>query len=78
MVFRDVTLYANVFLHYQVVAIVDPWEMRDGYHLWFKRYGLYDFVEDLVQPGFDTQIELVDGVLNESSLQPMLMALRSS
>ena len=38
---------AHVFKGYDVVAL-SPACMVDCYHTWFKRYGLYDFLEDLV------------------------------
>lgn len=33
---------------FTTVAVLDQWEARDGYHRWFRRYGLYDYLEDLV------------------------------
>ena len=45
---RDVTLYAHVFRHYEVVATVSDTTLRDSYNVWFKRHGLWDFVEDLL------------------------------
>lgn len=46
--FRDLTLFASVFKKYEVVAVVPMGESPDPYNIWFKRYGLWDFVEDLV------------------------------
>lgn len=47
--FRDLTLFASVFRHYEVVAI-SPADMVDYYHVWFKTNGLWDFVSDLLPP----------------------------
>lgn len=46
-VFRDVTLYGCVFRHYEVVAYAER-EMIDHYALWFRRYGLFDYVSEIV------------------------------
>lgn len=48
-VFRDVTLYASVIRHYEVVATA-PRAMIDDYARWFRRYGLFDFVSELLPP----------------------------
>lgn len=45
---RDVTLAASIRL-YEVIAISPP-AMRTLYATWFKRYGLFDYVEDIVTP----------------------------
>lgn len=45
--FRDLSLFATVFRHYEVVAYADRDEW-DSYSVWFRRYGLFDFVEDIV------------------------------
>lgn len=44
--FRDVTLFAKIFRQYDVVAF-SPADMVDHYAAWFRRYGLFDFVDDL-------------------------------
>lgn len=49
-VFRDVTMYGKIFCHYDVLAECDA-DLRDFYAAWFKRYGLFDFVDQLVKPG---------------------------
>lgn len=59
--FRDVTLVASI-RGYDAVAVVDQWEMRDGYHIWMRRLGLYDYIEDLVAEGdVHAAIEIVGG-----------------
>lgn len=49
LVFRDFCLYASVFKHYEVVALSES-DMIDAYARWFARYGLWDFVLDLLPP----------------------------
>lgn len=48
-VFRDVTLWASIFRHYEIVSTA-PEDMIDYYASWFHRYGLWDYVLDLVPP----------------------------
>lgn len=44
------------------MAVLDDWNMRDGYNLWFRRYGLYDYLDDLVAPGdLGATVEIVGG-----------------
>jgi hypothetical protein len=45
--FREVTLYGRMYRGYEVVAICLPGE-EDFYAPWFKRYGLWDYVADLL------------------------------
>jgi len=47
-VYRDVCLVAKVFRHYDVVALLDNPDMTDFYAQWFRRHGLFDFVDDLI------------------------------
>ena len=59
--FRDLTLVASVFKGYDIVAL-SPTDMLDPYHRWFKRYGLYDFLEDLLPEGsVSCNIQIVGG-----------------
>jgi len=51
-VFRDVCLFAKVFRNYDVVAFSEK-EMIDLYVRWFRKYGLFDYVDDIV-----TRIEI--------------------
>lgn len=46
--YRDVSLWANTFAHYDVVATVDDPDTTDYYNIWFKRYGLWDFIDDII------------------------------
>ena len=48
-VFRDVTLWASIFRGYEVVATSQE-DMIDYYASWFHRYGLWDYVSDLLPP----------------------------
>ena len=45
---RDVSLHASIRL-YEVVAVSPP-DMRSLYADWFKRHGLFDYVEDILTP----------------------------
>lgn len=75
-VFRDVTLYSKVFLHYDVVATCNLDE-QDFYAAWFRRYGLFDFVDDLLQLSqIHPDIELEDGRLDERTLWPTIKTLQ--
>ncbi len=59
--FRDLTLWASI-RGFTNVAVLDDWNMRDGYNLWFRRYGLYDYLDDLVAPGdLGATVEIVGG-----------------
>ena len=46
-VFRDVTLYSNVFLNYNILIECDT-DMKDLYDYWLKIRGAFDFVDDFV------------------------------
>ena len=54
-VFRDVTLYSNVFLDMEVLLLCQA-DMKDLYWYWLKNRGAFDFVEDIVsnrvEPGY--------------------------
>jgi hypothetical protein len=45
--FRDVTLYANIFLNKENVIICKK-GTRTLYWNWIKRFGAHDFIEDLL------------------------------
>lgn len=76
LVFRDVTLYGKVFCHYDVVATCSRDE-QDFYVTWFRRYGLFDFVDALVElREINPDVEITDGLLTEFTLQPMIAAIR--
>ena len=49
--FRDVSLISSI-RGYEVVAVVEEGTVlaRDAYSIWFKRYGLYDYISDLLLP----------------------------
>lgn len=75
-VFRDTCLYAHTFKQYDVVAISQA-EMIDLYARWFRQYGLFDFVDDIVRPGeivrFD--VEITSGKLTAHCLWQVLRVL---
>lgn len=76
-VFRDVSLYGRVFLHYDVVSVVEPWDLRDVYSKWFRTYGLFDFVDQLVREGeTNPDIEIEDGFLCANNLGLVIAELR--
>lgn len=47
--FREVCLWSKVYRGYDVVAI-SPTDMIDPYSRWFRIYGLFDYVDDLLVP----------------------------
>ena len=49
LVFRDLTLVASIFHHYEILAIAEA-DSIDYYNIWFKDKGLWDFIEDLLPP----------------------------
>jgi hypothetical protein len=46
-VFRDITLYSNVFLDMDVLLMCQQ-DMRDLYWYWLKNRGAFDFVDDII------------------------------
>lgn len=49
LVFRDVSMYANVFLNLHVLVECKKTEF-DLYWYWLKQVGAFDYVEDFVEP----------------------------
>ena len=47
-VFRDVTLYSNLFLNCSILLECDN-DMKDLYYYWLKNRGAFDFVDDFVK-----------------------------
>ena len=45
--FRDVTLYTSCFIKKRIVVECED-AMKDIYWRWLKRYGAFDYVEDIV------------------------------
>ncbi len=77
LVFRDVTLYSRVFLHFDPIVAVCPFDEWDQYAMWFRQYGLFDFVDGLVKPGeIDADVEIEDGRLDEAGLAAVISALK--
>ena len=69
LVFRDISLYGKVFCHMETIVSPCPFEEWDYYAAWFRRYGLFDFVDGLVKPGeVSADVEIEDRRLDESTL----------
>lgn len=47
VIFRDVCLFAKVFRHHDILAYSEK-DLIDQYVVWFRRHGLFDFVDDIV------------------------------
>ena len=48
--FRDVTLYASIFVEADILVECSPW-MIDPYWKWLKDGGAMDYVQDIVKFG---------------------------
>ena len=48
--FRDVTLYASIFIEADILVECSPW-MVDPYWKWLKDGGAMDYVEEIVKFG---------------------------
>lgn len=48
LVYRDITLYAAIRA-YETVAIA-PADLRAAYARWFQRYGIWDYLADILTP----------------------------
>lgn len=46
-VYRDVTLWAKIKRDYDILAIC-PADQIDLYVPWFRKYGLFDYVDDIL------------------------------
>ena len=57
IVFRDVSLYASMFLQLSVLVECKKKD-EDLYWYWLKRNGSFDFIEDFVEPDSETGIVL--------------------
>jgi hypothetical protein len=47
MSFREVTMVAKAYKHHDVLAYAER-DMLPHYAKWFKRYGLFDYVDELI------------------------------
>ena len=56
-VFRDVSLYANMFLGLSVLVECKKKD-KDLYWYWLRRSGSFDFIEDFVEPETESGILL--------------------
>ena len=54
-VFRDVSMYASVFLDLNILVECDRRDF-DLYWYWLKNHGAFDFVEDFVEPKAESGI----------------------
>ncbi len=45
--FRDVSLYAKIHRSYDIIALSRAEEI-DSYAVWFRRMGLFDYIDDIV------------------------------
>ena len=69
-------MVGKTFCHVETIVSPCPFEEWDHYATWFRRYGLFDFVDGLVRPGeVDADIEIEDGRLDESTLSSMVATL---
>ena len=56
-VFRDVTLYSNAILKYNILIECEK-NMRDLYYYWLKNRGAFDFVDDFVNLNEEVGIKM--------------------
>lgn len=57
--FRDITLYAHVFVKIPVLVQVEPEHVDTCYH-YMKHTGSYDYVQDIVLPNQEHGVMLSD------------------
>lgn len=55
--FRDVTLYASCFIKKRIVLECED-TMKDIYWKWLKRYGAFDYVDDIIEPFSESDISI--------------------
>lgn len=55
--FRDVTLYSSCFLGHENVVECEA-GLQDLYWKWLKRYGAWDFVQDIVPTNYPANISI--------------------
>ena len=55
--FRDVTLFSSCLLDNQNLLECEK-GLEDIYWKWLKRYGAWDFIEDIVEPNYPAQISI--------------------
>jgi len=56
-VFRDVTLYSNLYLNYEILLECNN-DAKDLYWYWLKNRGAFDFVEDFVEKNQENGITM--------------------
>lgn len=61
--FRDASLYASCFIKANVLVECES-KMKDSYYHWLKKYGAYDFVDEIV--GTDEEIGIKIGLRDGS------------
>lgn len=58
--YREITMFAKMVRGYDVVAL-SPAEMASAYDKWFRIFGLWDYVDDIIpreQVGEDLVVEI--------------------
>ena len=55
--FRDITLYANVFKNHEILLECDN-EMKDYYYKWLKQKGAFDFISVIVPYGSEKGVSI--------------------
>ena len=55
--FRDVTLYSSCLLGNSNILECEE-EYKDLYWEWLKRYGAWDFIEEIVSPNYPADISI--------------------
>jgi hypothetical protein len=55
--FRDVTLFSSCFLDNENL-LECPEDLKDIYWKWLKKYGAWDYIEDIVEPNYQSQISI--------------------
>ena len=68
-VFRDVSMYASVFLELNVLVECSKSDF-DLYWYWLKSRGAFDFVDDFVEPGMESGI-LISCIRGNISVQTL-------
>jgi hypothetical protein len=56
-VFRDITLYSNVFLEHHILLECMS-DMKDMYWYWLKHRGAFDYVDDFIERGQEQGITI--------------------
>lgn len=81
-VFRDVTLYASVFLN-SCVLVECSQNDRDLYWYWLRKKGAFDYVKDFIEPNIESGLlisylrgQISIEKLNSDTLNFVIMELK--